>query len=132
MLSFHSLNEAACLERIAGQTRVYHYSYSNQFYGRCELRLRLERLPDGRPWIPPDGVSVESHEIRRGNLESLLHAAQRLLYRELARHPELLSPQPQLPNFQSEEPSVWLKPWRWTVRRILGTSESRAGIRLAR
>ena len=87
---FRSLNETAIVERLDGVDRLVRLHYQNPFYGSCRLRLRFLRLPDGRPWIDPDSLQVESCETRKGDPRSLLSVAQGYLIHLASQHPEIM------------------------------------------
>jgi hypothetical protein len=131
MFSFRALNESASLEKLPESPRMYRLVYRSRFYGHCRLRLRIERLADGSPRICSNCWVVEEQAVERGNLTALLHAAERFLCRELARHPELLE-SCQVGNSRERPMSHWwLRPLRWTRRRLLGVGSGTSDYRVA-
>ncbi len=86
-----SLNETVTLDRLDERNRLFRLHYENPFYGSCTLRVRLLRLTDGRPWIDPESMQVESCAVRKGDPNSLLSVAQRCLVHLVAQQPEILS-----------------------------------------
>ena len=131
MLSFRALNESASLEKLSEPPGTYRLVYRSRFYGHCRLRLRIERLADGSPRICSDCWLVEEQTVERGKLRALLHAAERFLYRELARHPELLEGCQAGSSRERPMSPWWLRPLSWTRRRLLGVGSGTSDYRVA-
>lgn len=111
---FRNLNETAIVERLDEMNRLVRLHYQNPFYGSCRVRLRFLRLADGRPWIDPHSIQVESCETQKGDPNSLLSVALRCLVHFAAQRPEILDQGPgggAPPGGLTSRFLRWFGPW---------------------
>ena len=86
---FKDINEKASVERLEGAGELFRLRYANQFYGECSLRFQLRRMSDGQIHVNRPSMQVETSEVKKGDLNSLIVVSLRFLTQKLAQHPEI-------------------------------------------
>ena len=88
-MHFEDINESGKIERIAKDRPLFRFEYVNNFYSSCTFTARIVERKGQPLSLDVNSISVETQEIKKGSLRTLLSVAKVFFKAKLVEYSSL-------------------------------------------